>query len=195
MKKFAYLWACGLMALAACTNGTTSNQETSGACNGNCKHGEQQACSGNCQKENHAGCQGNCQAKGGSACESGCEEQAESACQGHGDCANQKSTMMVQLNIVRKMKPGSAAAFIASFQKCKESTVKEPGCIDYSIYQSVEDSTVLFIAETWKNEGELAKHGETEHLKIHAAETKGMADPNGKGSFQKIYVCPKANQK
>lgn len=103
--------------------------------------------------------------------------------------------MMVQLNIVRKMKPGSAAAFIASFQKCKESTVKEPGCIDYSIYQSVEDSTVLFIAETWKNEGELAKHGETEHLKIHAAETKGMADPNGKGSFQKIYICPKTNQK
>ena len=103
--------------------------------------------------------------------------------------------MMVQLNIVRKMKPGSAAAFIASFQKCKESTVKEPGCIDYSIYQSVEDSTVLFIAETWKNEGELAKHGETEHLKIHAAEAKGMADPNGKGSFQKIYICPKANQK
>ena len=160
MKKFAYLWACGLMALAAsCTSGTTSNQDTAGACDGNCKHGEQQAC------------------------------------QGNGDCADQRSTMMVQLNIVRKMKPGSAAAFIASFQKCKESTVKEPGCIDYSIYQSVEDSTVLFIAETWHNEGELAKHGETEHLKIHAAETKGMADPNGKGSFQKIYICPKVNQK
>lgn len=103
--------------------------------------------------------------------------------------------MMVQLNIVRKMKPGNAAAFIASFQKCKESTVKEPGCIDYSIYQSVEDSTVLFIAETWKNEGEWAKHSETEHLKIHAAETKDMGDPNGKGNFQKIYICPKANQK
>ena len=172
MKKFAYLWACGLMALAACTSGTTSNQETAGACDGNCQ-----------------------KAKGGSACESGCEEQAAAACQGHGDCADQKSTMMVQLNIVRKMKPGSAAAFIASFQKCKASTVKEPGCIDYSIYQSVEDSTVLFIAETWKNEGELAKHGETEHLKIHAAETKDMGDPNGKGNFQKIYICPKANQK
>ena len=145
------------MALAACTSGTTSNQETAGACDGNCKHGKQQAC--------------------------------------QGDCADQKSTMMVQLNIVRKMKPGSAAAFIASFQKCKASTVKEPGCIDYSIYQSVEDSTVLFIAETWKNEGELAKHGETEHLKIHAAETKDLGDPNGKGNFHKIYICPKANQK
>ncbi|MGM9797606.1 MAG: putative quinol monooxygenase [Parabacteroides sp.] len=189
MKKFAYLWACGLMALAACTSGTTSNQETAGACDGNCKHGEQQACSGNCQRENHAGCQGNCKEKGGFAY----EDQGHAACPD--DCADQKSTMMVQLNIVRKMKPGNAAAFIASFQKCKESTVKEPGCIDYSIYQSVEDSTVLFIAETWKNEGELAKHGETEHLKIHAAETKGMADPEGKGSFQKIYICPKVNQK
>ena len=103
MKKFAYLWACGLMALAACTSGTTSNQETAGACDGNC------------QKENHAGCQGNCQAKGGSACESGCEEQAASACQGHGDCADQKSTMFVRLNIVRKMQPGRAAGSSASF--------------------------------------------------------------------------------
>ena len=72
--------------------------------------------------------------------------------------------------------------------------MKEPGCIDYTIYQSVEDSTVLFIAETWKNEVEHGKHGETEHLKTHLAEIKDMADPNAKGSFQKIYVCPKANQ-
>ena len=53
---------------------------------------------------------------------------------------------------------------------------------------------MLFIAETWKNEVEHGKHGETEHLKTHLAEIKDMADPNAKGSFQKIYVCPKANQ-
>ena len=77
--------------------------------------------------------------------------------------------------------------------KCKESTLLEPGCIDYGMYQSLTDSTEFFIAETWKNDGELQKHGETAHLKQHLNEIKDMGDPSYKGSFRKIYVCPSVN--
>ena len=80
-----------------------------------------------------------------------------------------------------------------SFLKCKESTLLEPGCIDYGMYQSLTDSTEFFIAETWKNDGELQKHGETAHLKQHLNEIKDMGDPSYKGSFRKIYVCPSVN--
>ena len=99
-----------------------------------------------------------------------------------------KESMEVVLNIKRKVKPECVSALKESFLKCKESTLLEPGCIDYGMYQSLTDSTEFFIAETWKNDGELQKHGETAHLKQHLNEIKDMGDPSYKGSFRKIYV-------
>ena len=104
-----------------------------------------------------------------------------------------KESMEVVLNIKRKVKPECVSALKESFLKCKESTLLEPGCIDYGMYQSLTDSTEFFIAETWKNDGELQKHGETAHLKQHLNEIKDMGDPSYKGSFRKIYVCPSVN--
>ncbi len=104
-----------------------------------------------------------------------------------------KESMEVVLNIKRKVKPECVSALKESFLKCKESTLLEPGCIDYGMYQSLTDSTEFFIAETWKNDGELQKHGETAHLKQHLNEIKDMEDPSYKGSFRKIYVCPSVN--
>ena len=104
-----------------------------------------------------------------------------------------KEYMEVVLNIKRKVKPECDSALKESFLKCKESTLLEPGCIDYGMYQSLTDSTEFFIAETWKNDGELQKHGETAHLKQHLNEIKDMGDPSYKGSFRKIYVCPSVN--
>ena len=180
------LVALGFLALAGCSGGTKSNGAEAVVCDDTCQHKRgEKACDGSCAQGDQQACSGECGHHGMVAGEN---------CQGKGDCASKKSAMLLQLNIVRKVKPECVSAFIASFQKCKQSTLKEPGCIDYTIYQSVEDSTVLFIAETWKNEVEHGKHGETEHLKTHLAEIKDMADPNAKGSFQKIYVCPKVNQ-
>ena len=73
-------------------------------------------------------------------------------------CANGKESMEVVLNIKRKVKPECVSALKESFLKCKESTLLEPGCIDYGMYQSLTDSTEFFIAETWKNDRELQKH-------------------------------------
>ena len=87
-----------------------------------------------------------------------------------------KESMEVVLNIKRKVKPECVSALKESFLKCKESTLLE-----------------FFIAETWKNDGELQKHGETAHLKQHLNEIKDMGAPSYKGSFRKIYVCPSVN--
>ena len=55
-----------------------------------------------------------------------------------------KESMEVVLNIKRKVKPECVSALKESFLKCKESTLLEPGCIDYGMYQSLTDSTEFF---------------------------------------------------
>ena len=54
-------------------------------------------------------------------------------------------SLMVVLDLHRKVKPESVAAFKASFARCKAATVKEQGCIDYGVYQSPDDSTEFLI--------------------------------------------------
>lgn len=125
-----------------------------------------------------------------SGCTNGGSKQEATA----DSCANGKESMEVVLNIKKKVKPECVSLLKESFLKCKESTILEPGCIDYNIYQSVTDSTEFFIAETWKNDGELKKHGETAHLKKHLEEIKDANDPSYKGSIRKIFVCPSVNE-
>ena len=45
-----------------------------------------------------------------------------------------KESMEVVLNIKRKVKPECVSALKESFLKCKESTLLEPGCIAYGMY-------------------------------------------------------------
>lgn len=123
------------------------------------------------------------------ACSGGASSEGQAA-----SPAMDKSTMEVVLNIQKKVKPEFVSAFRASFEKCKVSTVKEPGCISYGMYQSYLDSTLFFIEEVWKNDGELAKHGQTDHLKLHLSEIKDMNDPGFNGFRRKIFVCPEANK-
>ncbi len=104
-----------------------------------------------------------------------------------------KDSMVVVLNMERKIKPEFVSAFRASFEKCKTKTVHEPGCLSYGMYQSYTDSTIFFIEEEWKNDGELAKHGQTEHLKVHLAEIKDMGDPNHQGLRRKLFIDPAVN--
>lgn len=119
----------------------------------------------------------------------GCAGQGEKQSEG---CCSDKSNLEVVLGLHRKLKPECVSAFKASFAECKESTLKEPGCLDYGLYQSPEDSTQVLIYEVWKNEAELAKHGETAHLKKHVEETKGMAESS---SDNRVYALPMSKGK
>ena len=54
------------------------------------------------------------------------------------------------------------------------------------------DSTHLFIHEVWKNQAELDKHGQTEHLKAFLEKTKDMCDST---DDRRITVCPHVQAK
>lgn len=110
-----------------------------------------------------------------------------------GCCSSNKDSLLLVMNLHRKVKPEFVSAFQASFEKCKESTMSEPACLDYAMYQSYTDSTEFFIAETWKNKEGHRNHMETPHLQLHLQEIKDMVDPSVESKNTEIYVCPKVN--
>lgn len=126
---------------------------------------------------------------------SGCCGSTSNSCQKDANscCSTDKDSLLLVMNLHRKVKPEFVSAFKASFEKCKTSTMSEPACLDYGMYQSYTDSTVFFIAETWQNKAGHRQHMETPHLKLHLQEIEGMADPSGESKNTEIYVCPQVN--
>ena len=55
--------------------------------------------------------------------------------------------------------------FLESANKLVEASLKEEGCINYELYQDINDSDVVTIIEEWKDKTELDKHMDSEHFK------------------------------
>jgi len=112
---------------------------------------------------------------------------------GEGD--HDKDSMRVVMRFELKVKPESVALLKQSFDACKvEVLAKEPGCLDYTLFQSYNDSTLFCINETWATKGDHDKHMQLEHTKKHLAETKGIRDPSFKSTTSYMYwICPEVN--
>jgi len=113
------------------------------------------------------------------------------------DCSYSKDSMVVVMRFERKVKPENVALFKRSFDACKvEVMAKEPGCLDYSLFQSYHDSTLFCLTEAWTNKGAHNAHMLLEHTKKHIAEIKGINDPSFKSKTNYTYwICPGANEK
>jgi len=113
------------------------------------------------------------------------------------DCKYNKDSMVVVMRFERKILPENIAFYKSSFDACKaEVMAKEPGCLNYSLFQSYNDSTMFCLTEAWANKGAHNEHMRLEHTIKHIAETKGMADPAFKSITNYTYwICPGANEK
>lgn len=111
-------------------------------------------------------------------------------------CTYDKDEMNVVMRFELKVLPEHVALLKQSFDACKvEVLAKEPGCLDYSLYQSYNDSTLFCINETWVTKEDHNVHMQLEHTKKHLAETKGIRDPSFKSTTSYMYwVCPGANE-
>lgn len=114
-----------------------------------------------------------------------------------GDCSHNKDSMVVVMRFELKVKPEHVALLKQSFDACKvEVHAKEPECLDYTLWQSYNDSTLFCINETWATKEDHNVHMKLEHTKKHLAETKGIRDPSFKSTTSYMYwVCPGANEK
>lgn len=52
----------------------------------------------------------------------------------------------------------------AAFEKMREATLKEPGCLAYQAYFDRRDPGVIFMFEKWESEEALAAHFGTSHM-------------------------------
>lgn len=111
-------------------------------------------------------------------------------------CGYDKDSMIVVMRFERKVKPENVAFFKHAFDACKaEVLAKEPGCLDYSLFQSYNDSTIFCLTETWANKGVHNAHMELEHTKKLLSEISNIDDPSYKSTTSYVYwICPGANQ-
>lgn len=113
-----------------------------------------------------------------------------------GECAYSKDSMIVVMRFERKVKPEFVGLLKQSFDACKaEVLAKEPGCLDYSLFQSYNDSTLFCITETWATKADHNAHMQLEHTQKHIAEIKGINDPEFKSTTNYTYwICPGVNE-
>jgi quinol monooxygenase YgiN len=112
------------------------------------------------------------------------------------DCTYDKDSMRVVMRFEIKVKAEGVAFLKQSFDACKaEVLAKEPGCLDYSLFQSYNDSTVFCITETWATKADHDAHMQLEHTKKHIAETREFRDPSFQANGNYVYwVCPGVNE-
>ena len=113
------------------------------------------------------------------------------------DCSYNKDSMNVVMRFEIKVKPENVAFLKQSFDVCKAAVMaQEPGCLDYSLFQSYSDSTFFCLTEAWATKGDHNAHMQLEHTKKHIAETRGIRDPSFKSTTSYMYwICPGANEK
>jgi quinol monooxygenase YgiN len=127
-----------------------------------------------------------------SSCTGGSVKEAGNSC-----CSCNKDSMIVVMRFERKVKPEFVSLFKQSFDACKAEVLsKEPGCLDYSLFQSYSDSTLFCLTEAWRTKGDHNAHMQLEHTKKHIAEIKGINDTTFRSKTNYTYwVCPGANEK
>jgi len=125
------------------------------------------------------------------SCTGGAKNQVTENC-----CSCDRDSMIVVMRFERKVKPEYVTLLKQSFDACKaEVMAKEPGCLDYSLYQSYHDSTLFCLTEAWATKEDHTAHMKLEHTIKHIAEIKGINDPAFKSTTNYNYrICPGANQ-
>ena len=111
-------------------------------------------------------------------------------------CSYNKDSMVVVMRFELKVKPEYVSFLKQSFDECKAQVLaKEPGCMDYSLFQSYNDSTLFCITEAWATKGDHNAHMQLEHTKKHIAETHDIRDKSFKSKTNYTYwICPGANE-
>jgi quinol monooxygenase YgiN len=61
--------------------------------------------------------------------------------------------------------PKKLQEFIGLCKNLVEESVKEEGCIEYGVYQELENSGILTMLEEWKDESSLKEHLNSNHFR------------------------------
>lgn len=72
--------------------------------------------------------------------------------------------MTIRVVAKNQVKPEKTQEFTDLCKKLIEETLKEEGCIEYGVYQELENSGILTMIEEWKDESSLDEHLKSNHF-------------------------------
>jgi quinol monooxygenase YgiN len=75
--------------------------------------------------------------------------------------------ILLIIRVVAKnyVEPGKIQEFIGLCKKLVEESVKEDGCMDYGLYQELENPGILTMLEEWRDKSNLDKHLNSNHFR------------------------------
>jgi quinol monooxygenase YgiN len=78
-----------------------------------------------------------------------------------------KPVILLTIRVVAKsyVKPEKIQEFIVLCKRLIEESVKEEGCIDYGLYQELDNPGILTMLEEWRDKSNLDKHLNSNHFK------------------------------
>jgi quinol monooxygenase YgiN len=95
-----------------------------------------------------------------------------------------RGSMLIVAGIVR-LDPTRRAQLDAAFDRMREATLKETGCLEYQAYFDRKDAGVVLIFEKWQNEHALRAHFVTAHVaEFTAALTAAGATGSGVRKYE-----------
>ena len=62
------------------------------------------------------------------------------------------------------VQPEKVQEFLGLCKKIIDETIKEDGCIEYGLYQELENQEILTFLEEWRDESSLGKHMKSKHF-------------------------------
>ena len=74
--------------------------------------------------------------------------------------------ILLTIRVVAKnqVKPDKIQEFMDLCKNLVEESLKEEGCIEYGVYQELENSEILTMLEEWKDESSLDEHLKSNHF-------------------------------
>jgi quinol monooxygenase YgiN len=81
--------------------------------------------------------------------------------------------MLIVAGTIR-VDPAQRAAAEAAFDRMRDATLREAGCLSYEAYLDRKDPGVVLIFERWESEEALAGHFATPHMAAFGAALAGV---------------------
>ena len=74
--------------------------------------------------------------------------------------------ILLTIRVVAKchVKPEKVQEFTGMCKKLVDETVNEEGCIEYGLYQALENPEILTMLEEWRDESSLDEHMKSNHF-------------------------------
>ncbi|KZL89184.1 putative quinol monooxygenase [Clostridium magnum] len=93
---------------------------------------------------------------------------------------------MIQIVAKYKLKPGVKEEYLRLSKELIDETRKEEGCIHYSIYEEINDSSILAMLEEWKDEDAIVSHNNSDHMKRIIPELKKLRESTEINLYREI---------